>query len=150
MVVSGICWILAPLLFAIAPVGAHYWSYIFPAMICATLAIDTTFNVTNIFITTNTPLKRQGLAGALINSVLQLGIAFFLGLAGVIESAVEQSSGLRRAYKAVFWFEVGCAGFAFVVLVVFVKIARQKSELTVEERLALAEEERSTNRAEGL
>lgn len=108
VVISGICWILAPLPFAIAPVAANYCAYVFPAMICSTLAIDITFNVTNIFITTNMPLRRQGLAGALINSVLQLGIAFFLGFADVTVTAVEQNQGLRMAYKAVFWYEVGC------------------------------------------
>jgi len=145
VVFSGVCWIIAPLLFAIAPIGANYWAYVFPSMICATLAIDTTFNVTNIFITTRMPLRRQGLAGALINSVLQLGIAFFLGFADVTATAVESKKGLRTAYKAVFWFEVGCAAFALVILVLFVRIARQKSEFTVEERLALEEEQRRHN-----
>ena len=145
VVFSGLCWIIAPLLFAIAPPGANYWAYVFPSMICATLAIDMTFNVTNIFITTSMPLRRQGLAGALINSVLQLGIAFFLGFADVTVTAVQSSKGLRAAYKAAFWFEVGCAAFAFIVLVLFVRIARQRSEFTVEERLALEEEQRGQN-----
>jgi len=136
VVISGICWIIAPLMFAIAPPGANYWEYTFPAMICGTLAIDTTFNVTNIFITTNMPLKRQGLSGALINSVLQLGIALFLGFADVVATAT-QSQGLMKSYKAVFWFETACAGLGFFVLVCFVRISKQKSELTIEEKLVL-------------
>lgn len=28
---SGVAWIIAPLLFAIAPQGAVYWAYTFPA-----------------------------------------------------------------------------------------------------------------------
>lgn len=55
---AGIAWILEPLLFAIAPIGATYWPWIFPSMICATLGTDITFNVTTIFITTSLPSKQ--------------------------------------------------------------------------------------------
>lgn len=40
---SGVCWILAPLLFAIAPEGANFWAWVFTSMTCATLGIDITF-----------------------------------------------------------------------------------------------------------
>ncbi|KAF2401229.1 membrane transporter, partial [Trichodelitschia bisporula] len=139
MVVAGASWIVAPLLFAIAPVGTSYWKYAFPSMICSTLGIDITFNVTNIFITTNMPLRRQGLAGALINSILQLGIAFFLGVSEIVATNMEDK-GLAKSYKTVFWYEVGCSSLAFVVLVCFVKIKRAKSDLTVDERAALETE----------
>jgi hypothetical protein len=79
LVVSGICYVLCVLLFAIIPENPNYWAYVFPSMLCATLGVDVTYNVTNIFITTSMPKARQGLAGALINSLLFLGISFFLG-----------------------------------------------------------------------
>lgn len=47
---SGIAWIVAPLLFALMPVGGNYFAWLFPAMICATVGIDITFNVTNVFV----------------------------------------------------------------------------------------------------
>lgn len=48
LLISGVAFIIAPLLFAIMPVGASYWAYTFPAMICTTVAIDIMFNVTNV------------------------------------------------------------------------------------------------------
>lgn len=132
--ISGISWIIAPLLFAIAPEGAMYWAYIFPAMICATVGIDITFNVANIFITTSLPRKQQGLAGAIIMLLLQLGIAIFLGFADIVNTYTVASLGLRRSYHAVFWFEVACASTALTILVLFVKIKKAESEFTVEER----------------
>jgi hypothetical protein len=140
--VAGVAWILAPLMFAIAPLNANYWAYTFPAMIFATIAIDITFNVTNIFISSNMPLKRQGLAGALINSILQLGIAVFLGFADLTATKTE-NLGLRKSYKAVFWFEVGCAGVALVLLLGFVKIDKAKSDLTFDEKALLEAEVRA-------
>jgi len=48
LLIGGVAWIIAPLLFAIMPQGASYWAYTFPAMICTTIGIDITFNVTNV------------------------------------------------------------------------------------------------------
>jgi hypothetical protein len=50
LTVAGVSWIIAPLLFAVAPSGANYWFYTFWSMICATVAIDITFTVCNVFV----------------------------------------------------------------------------------------------------
>jgi len=70
---SCLGWIAAALLFALMPFGASYWAYILPAMIGATVGVDATFNVANIFITTNLSAARQGLAGAPITTLPYLG-----------------------------------------------------------------------------
>lgn len=83
------------------------------------------------------PLKRQGLAGALLHSVVQLGIALFLGVADVV--AVETAHrGKRESYRIVFWFELALAALSFIILLFFVKVKTAKSDLTVEEKEALA------------
>jgi hypothetical protein len=65
MLLAGVCWVIAPLLFAIMPEGAGYWPFVFPAMVTGTIGIDVSFNITNIFITTGLPKRQQGLAGAM-------------------------------------------------------------------------------------
>lgn len=144
IIIAGVSWIIAPLLFAIAPQGANYWAYIFPSMICATVGIDITFNVANIFITTSLPRKQQGLAGAVIMLLLHLGIAVCLGFADIVNTYTVSRLGARKSYHAVFWLEVACAATALIILVLFVKIKKAESELTVEEREEL-EAENSSN-----
>ncbi|TAQ88273.1 hypothetical protein B7494_g3384 [Chlorociboria aeruginascens] len=134
VIISGISWIIAPLLFAIAPEGANYWAYIFPSMICATIGADIGFNVANIFITTSLPRKQQGLAGAVTMLILHLGIAVFLGFGDIVNTYTVERLGERRSYHAVFWFELACAAMALAILVLFVKIRKAESEMTVEER----------------
>ncbi|KAL3425694.1 MFS multidrug transporter [Phlyctema vagabunda] len=134
IVIAGISWIIAPLLFAIAPQGANYWAYIFPSMICATVGIDITFNVANIFITTSLPRKQQGLAGAVIMILLHLGIAVCLGFADIINAYTVDRLGMRQSYHAVFWFEVAAAVVALLILACFVKIKKAESAMTIEER----------------
>lgn len=133
IIISGTAWIVAPLLFAISPVGANYWAYVFPAMICATIGIDITFNVSNVFITTSLPKKQQGLAGSVIMLLLHLGIAVMLGFADIVNSYTVDALGTRESYQAVFWLEVAAASAALLVLVAFVKIDKAKSDLTVDE-----------------
>ena len=133
LAVSGIGWIGCGLLFAVMPVGASYWAFVFPAMICATLGMDLTFNITSIFITTNMPSKRQGLAGALINSLLNLSIAVQLGFADVVQNQTSRL-GQRQSYQTVFWFHVACSGLALLIMILFIRVNPAKSEITVDER----------------
>ena len=133
MILAGVCWVLAPLLFATMPAGANYWAYVFPAMVLATMGIDISFNITNIFITTGLPKRQQGLAGAIINSNLHLSIALFLGLAEIIANQTA-GAGVKQSYRYVFWFEVGLAAIALLLMVAFVRVDRAKSEMTADEK----------------
>jgi hypothetical protein len=65
MLIAGVSWVVAPMLFAIMPDNPPYWAFLFPAMVTATIGIDISFNITNIFITTCLPKRQQGLAGAM-------------------------------------------------------------------------------------
>ncbi|BCR95066.1 uncharacterized protein AKAW2_20006S [Aspergillus luchuensis] len=132
LVISGIGWLMAPLLFAIMPLGASYWPYVFPAMICGTLGMDVTYNVTNIFVTTSLPERQQGLAAAVANSVLFLGISFWLGWGDFTSAQVH--GDLRARYQAALWMAVGLAGLGLIIMVLFVKIKPAKSEVTVDEK----------------
>lgn len=117
---------MAPLLFAILPKeGVSYWAYIFPAMICGTVGVDITYNITNVFLTTTLPEQQQGLAAAVANSVLFLGVSFFVGWGDFVAEMVD---GQREGYKAAFWLGVACAGVALAVLVGWVKIEAARGE----------------------
>ncbi|XPT01761.1 hypothetical protein M3J09_010890, partial [Ascochyta lentis] len=133
LLISGTAYILCTLLFAILPVKFNYWSYVFVSMICATLGIDITYNVSNIFITTSMPKNRQGLAGAFMNSLLFLGIAVFLSFADLAVSETEDR-GPRESYKIAFWLATALSSAGLILMFLGVKIGKASSDLTVEER----------------
>ncbi|PUU76499.1 major facilitator superfamily domain-containing protein [Tuber borchii] len=145
MRVAGVAWVIAPLLFAVMQNGATYWSFVFPSMIMATVGIDISFNISNIFITTGLTKKQQGLAGAIINSNMHLSIAFFLGFADIIAWGTHDK-GPRFSYQCVFWFEVALATVALIIMFIFVRVERAKSDLTADEKenILNREKERST------
>lgn len=132
-VLTCVAIIIDSLLFALAPENANYWAWILPAMLCATLAIDLIFNVANIFFSSALPARKQGLAGALSNALLQLSIALLLGFADVVVTETKEQ-GQRQSYKNVFWFELACGAAALVVFVGFVRIESAKSDLTADEK----------------
>lgn len=139
MIISATGYVICVLLFAIMPEDPNYWAYIFPAMIAATVGVDITYSVSNIFITTNMPRKRQGLAGALINCLVFLGISVFLGFADIAVTATAHL-GRKESYKVACWLGVGCAGVSLLLLVGFVKIEKAKSGLTMDEKAELEAE----------
>ena len=138
--VSGSGWIISSILFAIAPANANYWAYVFPSMIGATIGVDITFNVANVFISTSLSASRQGLAGAMANTLVYLGIAFMLAIADVTQTETSDL-GVLKSYRAVFWFMLGCASLALCIMIVFVRIPKAESDLTVDEREALMAED---------
>ncbi|CAI7661578.1 unnamed protein product [Penicillium bialowiezense] len=133
MIISCLGYVGSGLLFAVIPIGGNYWAYVFPSMICGTIGIDISFNLANVFITTNLPKARQGLAGALINCTLHMGIAVMLGFADIVQTQTVES-GTRQSYKAVFWYQTGLAILGLIIVVLFVRIREAKSELTLDER----------------
>lgn len=137
LILSGAGHVASVLLFALIPEGGSYWAYVLPAMIGGTLGIDIQYNVANVFITTNVPLKHQGAAGALINSLVYLPMSLFLGLADVAAASNESDLG---SYKAAFWFGTGCAAAA-LVLFCFIDIGKAESQLRVEEQQQASEQE---------
>ncbi|KAK3905233.1 major facilitator superfamily domain-containing protein [Staphylotrichum tortipilum] len=135
IMISSCGFLACTLLFALAPIDANYWAFIFPAMVGSTIGVDTAFIVSNVFITSNVARERQGIAGALISSLLFVGISFFLGLADLAVSENEKRGG-TEGHKVAFWFATACAA---IVMILFATInpGKAESELTMEERLKL-------------
>ena len=86
-----------------------------------------------VFITTTFPIAQQGLAGGVINSVLQLGVAVTLGLTDIVQSKTVEQVGLAESYKNTFWFGVAVGAASLLLLAVWGKVPKATSKLTAEE-----------------
>ncbi|OTB11803.1 hypothetical protein K445DRAFT_67626 [Daldinia sp. EC12] len=133
LLLAGTGFVLCSLLFALIPENPNYWRWVFPAMVCTTIGIDISFNVSGIFITTSVPKHQQGLAGACINGLVFLGISFFLGWADFAVIS-RSSNGLGESYKVAFWFAVGCGAGVILIVLGFIRIGKAKSDFTVDEK----------------
>ncbi|KAK6839742.1 hypothetical protein PG995_006999 [Apiospora arundinis] len=157
MIVSGLGYLLSMLLVALIPEQSPagipsrtfiYWAYIFSAMLGATIGVDITFNVTNVFITTSMPARLQATAGALTYTLLYLGIAFWLGVAELAVSQAKEareregdgkSLTPREQYKIGFWLGVALAGIT-LILFSTLEVGQASADMTADEKAQLAEE----------
>jgi hypothetical protein len=103
-------------------------------MVAETAFIDILYTLSNVFITTSLPAKHQGLAGALINMTLYMGMCFFLGVADVAVSRARSAGwDLSKSYGVAFWMSVGMAAVTIVVFA-WMDIGAAKSDLTEDEK----------------
>ena len=141
LIISGVGALGSQLLLALIPLrGANYWAWIFPATILSTIGIDLSTILMTVFITTTFPAAQQGLAGGVINSVLQLGVALTLGLTDIIQSATFGEVGLARSYKNTFWFGVVAGAVSLVLMALCGRVPKATSDLTVDEKAELMRE----------
>jgi MFS family permease len=137
LIMCGVFKLIAVLLFALMPANPNYWAAVFPAMVAEAACIDVIWTVTNVFITTNLPSHRQGLAGAFINCTLYIGICCFLGIADIAVGSTA-NIGLAGSYKVAFWIGVAFSGLALAIFFTM-DIGSAKSDLTRDEKTALVE-----------
>lgn len=128
------------LLFANLPENPNYWAWLLPAMLLGTIGIDISITLASVFVTTQLPKARQGLAGGLLNSVLQLGVALLLGFSDILQSNTVDKVGLEKSYKNTFWLGVGSAVAGLIVVVFWGGVPRAKSDMTADEKLELERE----------
>lgn len=152
LMISGLGYLFSVLLFALIPSQSDlhdhstsyvYWAYIFAAMCCGTIGMDIMFNVSNVFITTALPKRDQAVAGGVINSLMCLGIAFWLGIAEVAISTTqnlrEGQLDLREQYRIGFWIGVGLAALA-MVLTITIRMGSASADMTADEKAGLAQQ----------
>ena len=151
LIISSVGYVVSVLLFALIParnvesgepsLSYLYWAYVFPAMCCGTIGVDIAFNVTNVFITTAMPARLQASAGALVNSLLYVGLAFWLGIAELAVSTHVNKQGednidARDRYRVGFWTGLGLAAVA-MCLTCTVNLGKASSDMTADEKAEL-------------
>jgi hypothetical protein len=123
LILTACAAVIAPLLFALAPLEASYWAYLFPAMLCAAITLDLIFYVFSALLATSLPASDRRLSGTLANALAQSGIALLVGAAATVEAFTEHQ-GKAQSYKNVFWLATACGSIALLIFVLFARIEK--------------------------
>lgn len=98
-------------LIASMPEQQIYWAQSFPSWCIAPGGMDASFPAASLIIANSLPQHRQGVAGSLVNTIVNYSVAFGLGLAGTVE---RQTNGggtdLFNGYRNCLFLGVGLAG----------------------------------------
>ena len=127
LVITSIAVMVSSALFIYAPRDPSYWTWIFPAMVCATIAIDLVYSVVNVFLSSNLPEHQQGLAGSLAHALVQFSGALFLALAKVVMTSTS-TQGDTRDYTNAFWLQLSCGIVALIIFSAFVRVDRASED----------------------
>jgi hypothetical protein len=134
LIISGLAWIGAPLIFAVGPVPLNYSAEVLPSMVCSTLGIDVTFTIAAIFLSSSQPLKFQGVAGAVSSILVNLAMSFSLPISLIVKEATADhatSDTLDNkvdstiwGFRAAFIYGAASAACGLIVVIFFVQISR--------------------------
>lgn len=103
---------IAPLLMALVQPSWSYWAGPFPAITLNAIQGDVLYTIANLLITSSFPNKTQALAGAVFNTVAQIGKAVGVTLSALVSETVSAESDatgtekLLEGYHAAFWFSL--------------------------------------------
>jgi len=134
LILSGLAWVGAPLVFAVGPIPLTYWREVLPSMICGTLGIDLTFTIAAIFLSSSQPLKFQGVAGAVSSILVNLAMSFSLPISLIVKEAAtrhvlddtldNEADATVWGFRAAFIYGAVSAGCGLIVCIFFVRISR--------------------------
>jgi MFS family permease len=134
LVISGMAWIAAPLIFAVGSIPLNYWAEVLPSMICGTLGIDLTLTIAAIFLSSSQPLKFQGVAGAVSSILVNLAMSFSLPISLIVKEAAvahvatdtidDTSNATIWGFRAAFIYGTVSAACGLIIVIFFVKISR--------------------------
>lgn len=111
--VASVLTTVAPLMMAIAQPQWPYWSCSFIAAGFNPIGADTLYTISNLVITSMFPPHTQALAGAVFNTIAQIGKSIGLATSAVVANSVtaksyyedkESPEALLEGYHAAFWY----------------------------------------------
>ncbi|KAL3489239.1 major facilitator superfamily domain-containing protein [Aspergillus germanicus] len=119
--VSGLISTISPLLMALVKPQWGYWRGPFIAMALSPVHADVLFTVSNLIISRAYPGQNQALAGAVFNSVSQVGNSVGLAVSAAIAASVTEHSGKMGeegtliGYRAAYWLMFAAMGVVCLV-----------------------------------
>ena len=129
MLASMTAFTVGTILVATTPVGQTYWAQLFVAIIIMPWGMDMSFPAATIILSNNVPKEYQGMGASLVNTVVNYSISIGLGIAGTVESRVNQGGGdILKGYRSAWYTGIGLSSIGVFVSTVFIfKDIRKRS-----------------------
>lgn len=121
MFASMTAFTVGTILVATTPVGQTYWAQMFVAIIIMPWGMDMSFPAATVILSNNAPKEYQGIAASLVNTVVNYSISIGLGIAGTVESRVNQGGGeILKGYRSAWYTGIGLSSIGIVASTLFI------------------------------
>ncbi|KAJ7883424.1 major facilitator superfamily domain-containing protein [Mycena olivaceomarginata] len=120
---------IANILTMTAPVSGSYWAAPFVAALIAPFGPDMTFTAAQLVASNTVRRSEQGVAGSLVGTALNYGMALGIGLGGTVE-AYTNAGGTQplRGLRGAMYLGCGMAVLGISIVVFLVRVPKDKRE----------------------
>lgn len=121
LVVSMCCFCAANTMLAVTPIDQSYYGLTLGIWIVGVFGMDWSFPSGSIVLSEHLPRDCQGMAGSLINAIVNYSNSLFLGMSQTVENQVQQRNPGKPllALRSALYFGIGLSGLALLILVCF-------------------------------
>lgn len=126
LVVSMACFCAADILLAVMPVHQSYFQLSMAVWIIGVFGMDWSFPAGSIVMSDGLPPEAQGIAGSLLNTVVNYGNSLFLGISSTIETQVPGSD--LEKLRATMYFAIGLSGAALCITVAYSLVSAMRKK----------------------
>ncbi|QLG70836.1 hypothetical protein HG535_0A07790 [Zygotorulaspora mrakii] len=109
------------IILSVTPVHETYFRSCLGAMIILSFGMDLSFPAASIILSDELPMQYQGMAGSLVNTVVNYSMSLFLGIGGTVERQINKTGlELLKGYRAALYFAIGSASLGVLISGIFV------------------------------
>ncbi|OBA21068.1 major facilitator superfamily MFS-1 [Metschnikowia bicuspidata var. bicuspidata NRRL YB-4993] len=121
MFASMMGFMLGSTILSISPVQQTFWRLTFAQMFFLAWGMDCSFPAASLILSDFLPSEHQGMAGLLVNTVVNYSVSLFLAMSSTVEVQVKEKTGdMLPSYRGAMYLGVGVSALAVVFSVVFV------------------------------
>lgn len=110
------------------PIHQTFWRISFGQMLLLAWGMDLSFPSSSIILSDFLPKENQGMAGSLVNTIVNYSVALFLAISSTVDAEFKLNNGGKSltGYRAGIWFGVVCVGVAVLIAVVLIFVEHGK------------------------
>lgn len=106
---------------SVLPVHQTFWKLSFGQMFLLAWGMDCSFPAASLILSDFLPEEHQGMAGSLVNTVVNYSVSLFLAISSTAEMEILEKTGNElQSYRAAVYFGVGISGLAVLTSIVFI------------------------------
>lgn len=108
---SALGFTMGSLMLSVTPIHQMYWRMNLGMQIILCFGMDLSFPASSIILSDHLPMQYQGMAGSLVNTVINYATSLCLGMGTTVERQINKSGeDLLKGYRSALYLAVGLGG----------------------------------------